>query len=184
MSVNGASSSSSSSSSSDEIDNAAMAKARRDKDIIKAANEQARDIGMYFLQNIEFVNWELEQVEKQRLLSQNSIVLELSSANVSVQITASGTSFGFPVDVLAEDSVDDFCELVQKYKESCTDAHAENLEFTLEGSNPEKLKEVARALYEKQNIVLNKIVVKGQGGGVIEGYDAINKFLNPVRNTM
>ncbi len=155
MSLNGASSSSSSSSSFDEIDNAAMAKARKDKATTKAANEQARNIGMYFLRNIGG----LAKEEEQKLLSQKSIVIALSSAHISVQITASGTSFDFPEDVLEADNIDVFCGLVQSYKASC--AGAKDVEFTLEGSNPEKLKEVAKALYEKQGIVLDKIKITG-----------------------
>jgi len=162
-----------------EVDVEELAKARKDKIIQEQAEEQAKKIGLYFLKNIEAKDWELDDEEKQKILIQRSIMLSLDSCDISVQITATGTSFNFPSEVLATNNIDDFCELLQEYIKSCGEANAENLEFTLEGSDPDMLKEVAKGLYEKQGIKLNKIVVTGQGGGVIEGYDAIGQYLYP-----
>tara|TARA_R110002110_G_scaffold33533_1_gene114852 strand:+ start:179886 stop:180704 length:819 start_codon:yes stop_codon:yes gene_type:complete len=139
------------------------------------ANLQARDIGQSLFdrmtQQAKLARNQKREAElkaqESALLSQKSIFITLNSEKqISMKITSTGSDFTFNTDkAIVDGDLSEFCDVIRKYQDSCTDKKVEGLEFELYGNDMEMLRTIARSLESgKPSIKLDRIVINGPDG--------------------
>jgi len=170
------------------------------KDALRKAKEEAGDIGQLFYQramstaqNMKAQSDEEKQKRALRLQeiqaseaalkNQGTAYISLDSAGVKLKISAFKTQFDFaPAKkgdsyTYSASDITDFCDLLKDYQASCEDRKAEDLEYTLIGSDKEALRAIAKRIESNTGIELNKIQYDGPGPFVLTNREAILGFL-------